>query len=193
MQCDDPAQRSHHKTGCRRDHRAGKDFGGGNYIVELVSAAPRVRTRSSRDRQQDQLADLAVLNERLAGDAGLVRPWEVSMRIGLHHLRPIQCSGCASLLSHDQLPSPPRCIWLRARARMRWLQARRLWSDRGLEQQCCCLSQARKRLDYLKCRRQQWEAVYEYVTKTDAAATLATIEEAYAKVLVISGAHAIAG
>lgn len=44
--------------------------------------------------------------------------------------------------------------------------------------------QARKRLDYLKCRRQQWEAVYEYVTKTDAAATLATIEEAYAKVFV---------
>ena len=40
----------------------------------------------------------------------------------------------------------------------------------------------RKRLDYLKCRRQQWEAVYEYVTKTDAATTLATIEEAYAKV-----------
>ena len=56
--------------------RFGKDFGG-NYIVELVSAAPRVRIRSSRDRQQDQLADLAVLNERLAGDAGLVRPWEV--------------------------------------------------------------------------------------------------------------------
>ncbi len=48
--------------------------------MELVSAAPRVRTRNSRDRQQEQLADLAVLNERLAGDAGLVRPWEVSPR-----------------------------------------------------------------------------------------------------------------
>ena len=65
-----------HARGARRCCRFGKDFGG-NYIVELVSAAPRVRIRSSRDRQQDQLADLAVLNERLAGDAGLVRPWEV--------------------------------------------------------------------------------------------------------------------
>ena len=64
--------------------------------MELVSAAPRVRTRNSRDRQQDQLADLAVLNERLAGDAGLVRPWEVSTR-------------AATLAARLTLSIPPRC------------------------------------------------------------------------------------
>ena len=40
----------------------------------------------------------------------------------------------------------------------------------------------RQRLEYLRTRRQQWERVYEHLTKTDAAATLASIEEAAAKV-----------
>ena len=71
--------------------------------------------RSSQDRAHQQLVDLAVLNERLAGDAG----------------HPIE---------------------------------------------------ARKRLEYLRSRRLEWESVYEYITKTDAAATLASIEEAYKKV-----------
>lgn len=75
--------------------------------------------RSSQNRAHQQLVDLAVLNERLAGGNGY--PWE-----------------------------------------------------------------ARKRLEYLQSRRQQWEAVYEYITKTDAAATLASIEEAFQKVRMCS-------
>jgi hypothetical protein len=33
----------------------------------MMESVPRVRVRTSRDRARDQLADLAVLNERLAG------------------------------------------------------------------------------------------------------------------------------
>lgn len=98
-----------------RCRRYGKDYGG-KYLVELVNTAPRVRVRNSQDRAHKQLVDLAVLNERLAGDKG-GGPWE-----------------------------------------------------------------ARKRLEYLTTRRLEWEHVYEYITKTDAAATLASIEEAYKKV-----------
>mmetsp|Transcript_7065 Transcript_7065/g.12060 ORF Transcript_7065/g.12060 Transcript_7065/m.12060 type:complete len:654 (-) Transcript_7065:1149-3110(-) len=42
--------------------------------------------------------------------------------------------------------------------------------------------EARRRLDYLKLRRRNWEAIYHYITETDAVATLALIEEANAKV-----------
>lgn len=35
---------------------------------DVVESAPRVRVRQARDRAKDQLADLAVLNSRLAGD-----------------------------------------------------------------------------------------------------------------------------
>lgn len=88
--------------------RYGRDFGG-NYLVELVAGVtPRVMRVS--DRQKDQLADLAVLNERLSGSR---QPWS-----------------------------------------------------------------ARQRLEYLKKQREQWEAVYEYLVKTDAAATMDSIEEA---------------
>ncbi|KAG2493055.1 hypothetical protein HYH03_008718 [Edaphochlamys debaryana] len=38
--------------------------------------------------------------------------------------------------------------------------------------------QARQKLDYLRKRRKNWERIFEYVTKTDASATLAMIEEA---------------
>lgn len=39
-----------------------------NDFQNVVESAPRVRVRRARDRARDQLADLAVLNARLAGD-----------------------------------------------------------------------------------------------------------------------------
>lgn len=42
--------------------------------------------------------------------------------------------------------------------------------------------EARRRLEYLRLRRKNWERIYEYITKTDAVATLAAIEEASRKV-----------
>lgn len=48
----------------------GKDFGKRYILHDLVDSAPRVRVRSAEDRARDQLADLAVLNERLAGAEG---------------------------------------------------------------------------------------------------------------------------
>ena len=75
-----------------------------------------MRVKRVRERQADQLADLAILNERLAGSP---QPWA-----------------------------------------------------------------ARQRLEYLKQQREQWEGVVQYLTRTDAAATMATIEEASRKVLV---------
>ncbi|KAL6760398.1 chloroplast chlorophyllide a oxygenase precursor [Haematococcus lacustris] len=38
--------------------------------------------------------------------------------------------------------------------------------------------EARQRLEYLKLRRRNWEAIYHYITETDTVATLAMIEEA---------------
>lgn len=74
----------------------------------------QMRVQRVRDRQADQLADLAVMNERLAGAP---QPWA-----------------------------------------------------------------ARHRLEYLKHQREQWEGVVEYLTRTDAAATMSTIEAASRKV-----------
>ncbi len=93
--------------------RYGRDFGG-NYLIELVEGVTQMRIQRVVDRQKDQLADLAVVNERLSIGG---QPWT-----------------------------------------------------------------ARQRLEYLKKQREQWEAVYEYLTKTDAAATLASIEDAAEKV-----------
>ncbi len=42
--------------------------------------------------------------------------------------------------------------------------------------------EVRNRLEYLKLRRRNWEAIYHYITETDAAATLQLIEEANLKV-----------
>lgn len=95
--------------------RYGKHFGGGYKLTaDWLKDVPRVRVRTSTARQQDELLELAVLNERLAGK---IEPW-----------------------------------------------------------------QARQRLEYLKMRRKNWEQVYNYVTRTDAAATLSMIEEASQKV-----------
>ena len=77
-------------------------------------AAPRVRRRQSSDRQKALLAELALLNERLAGKES----WEI-----------------------------------------------------------------RQKLEHLKSKRKTWEMIYQYVTKLDATATLARIEEASSKVL----------
>ena len=82
-------------------------------LNELMGTVPRVRMRQSTDRQKSQLADLALVNERLAGNES----WEI-----------------------------------------------------------------RQKLEHLKSKRKNWEFIYEYVTKLDAIATLARIEEANVKV-----------
>lgn len=91
-------------------------FFGKKYFLDLGSVFgpwTRVKSRRTVDRQIDQLVDLAVVNERLAG-----RPaWEV-----------------------------------------------------------------RSRLEHLKKDRKNWEQIFEYVTKQEAVATLAVIEEANRKV-----------
>ena len=68
-----------------------------------------MRVRNPHDRQQEQLAELAILNERLAGNQSLA---------------------------------------------------------------------ARRRIEWLKTRRKEWEQIYNYITKQDAAVSLAIIEEA---------------
>ena len=82
-------------------------------LTDIIEGAPRIRVRTITDRQRNQLAELAVLNERLAGgDAAATR----------------------------------------------------------------------KRIEYLKRKPRTWEAIYQYLTRTEAAATLAAIEEANRKV-----------
>ncbi|GFR39736.1 hypothetical protein Agub_g218 [Astrephomene gubernaculifera] len=91
--------------------RYGKYFGGIHKLnFDWLDSVPRVRVRTKDSRQLDELLELAVLNERLAGR---LEPW-----------------------------------------------------------------QARQKLEYLRKRRKNWERIFEYVTKQDAAATLAMIEEA---------------
>ena len=97
-----------------RFQRYGKNFGGHKLSMDWLESVPRVRVRSTGTRQLDELVELAVLNERLAG-----------------HLEP--------------------------------------W-------------QARRKLEYLRKERRNWERIFEYVTKQDAAATLTVIEEASRKV-----------
>ncbi len=82
-------------------------------FTDIIEGAPRIRVRTITDRQRNQLAELAVLNERLAG--------------------------------RD-------------------------------------VTETRKRIEYLKGKRRTWEAIYQYLTRTEAAATLAAIEEANRKV-----------
>ncbi|KXZ55126.1 hypothetical protein GPECTOR_3g278 [Gonium pectorale] len=95
--------------------RYGKHFGGIHKLnLDWLEAVPRVRVRTKDSRQLDELLELAVLNERLAGR---LEPW-----------------------------------------------------------------QARQKLEYLRKRRKNWERIFDYVTKQDAAATLAMIEEANRKV-----------
>lgn len=105
---------------CRR---YGRDFGG-NFLIELVEGVTQMRPQPPAERQKDQLADLAVLNERLSGRG---KPWT-----------------------------------------------------------------ARQRLEYLKKQREQWEAITEHVTRSDAAATVAIIEEAARRVRCLAaslGSH----
>ena len=95
--------------------RYGAHFGG-KYnldLSELMRIVPQVRMRQSSDRQKSLLAELALVNERLAGKES----WEI-----------------------------------------------------------------RQKLEHLKSKRKNWELIYEYVTKLDATATLARIEEANVKV-----------
>jgi chlorophyllide a oxygenase len=90
--------------------RFGPFFGGRFSLSDLVDAAPRVRVRTTASRARNELLELAVLNERLAG---VVEPWE-----------------------------------------------------------------ARARLEVLRNRRRAWDAVYDLVSGSDAAATLEVIEAA---------------
>ena len=78
-------------------------------IQALFDEAPQIRVRNLSDRQMEQLGELVVANERLAG-------------------RPVP--------------------------------------------------KARKRVEFLKRRREVWEQIYNYFTKEQAAATLSTLEEA---------------
>ncbi|PNW88760.1 hypothetical protein CHLRE_01g043350v5 [Chlamydomonas reinhardtii] len=95
--------------------RYGKHFGGIHKLsMDWLDSVPRVRVRTKDSRQLDDMLELAVLNERLAGR---LEPW-----------------------------------------------------------------QARQKLEYLRKRRKNWERIFEYVTRQDAAATLAMIEEANRKV-----------
>lgn len=50
-------------------------------LGELMGAAPRIRMRSVDERQRGQLAELAVLNERLAGR----QSWQIRQK--LEHLK----------------------------------------------------------------------------------------------------------
>lgn len=58
--------------------RYGSHFGGRFWLSDLVDSAPRVRVRTSASRQRSELLELAVLNERLAGE---VEPWEARARL----------------------------------------------------------------------------------------------------------------
>ena len=99
--------------------RYGAHFGQRFFLRDLVESAPRVRTRCAADRARDQLADLAVLNARLAGG--------------------------------DEAAT----------------------------------AAVRQRLEYLKRRRREWEAVYQLVTRQDALCTLAAIEDANRKASIM--------
>lgn len=46
--------------------------------------------------------------------------------------------------------------------------------------------EARSRLELLRKKRKNWEHIYNYVTKADAAATLALIEEANEQVCAVA-------
>ena len=87
----------------------------------MVETAPRLRVRRARDRALDQLADLAVLNQRLAMSSN---------------------------------------------------------TEAETKAEAEAAAAVRRRVDYLKRRRRNWELVYQYVTKDDALCTLETIEKA---------------
>ena len=106
---------SHMRDPEEKFYRYGPSFGGRKAIGEgWWSDAPRVRVRDSKSRVLDEFLELAVVNERLAGN---LEPWE-----------------------------------------------------------------ARQRLEYLRMHRKNWEHIYDNITKQDAVATLALIEEANEKV-----------
>ena len=59
--------------------RFGRFFGGGYKLTaDWLQDVPRVRVRTSTQRQHDELLELAVLNERLAGN---VEPWQARQRL----------------------------------------------------------------------------------------------------------------
>lgn len=64
-----------------RYRRYGKDFGKKGHVVPSENAwmqqAPQVRVRKPLDRGKDQMGELAVLNERLAGQ----QAWQIRKRV----------------------------------------------------------------------------------------------------------------
>ncbi|KAH7622922.1 putative Chlorophyllide a oxygenase, chloroplastic [Nannochloris sp. 'desiccata'] len=91
----------------------------------VVDTAPQVRVRRAHDRARDQLADLAVLNQRLSMASNTAAETKAEVEAA---------------------------------------------------------AAVRRRVDYLKRRRRNWELVYQYVTNEDALCTLETIEEANRKI-----------
>ena len=61
-------------------NRYGRNFGK-RYLIDVVDAAPRIRVRRAHDRARDQLADLAVLNERLAHQGDEIEVTQVRQRV----------------------------------------------------------------------------------------------------------------
>jgi chlorophyllide a oxygenase len=61
--------------------RYGKDFGRGGYTFDTTKwfgSVPRVKARTCKQRNMEELVELAVLNERLAGE---LQPWEARNRL----------------------------------------------------------------------------------------------------------------
>jgi len=83
-------------------------------------------------------------------------------------------------------PGPPEVPQVRVR-NMSWRQAQQLAELTVLNERLASGSggsgaiAARKRIEWLRARRRVWERIYSYVTKQDAAATLAVIEDANSK------------
>jgi hypothetical protein len=65
--------------------RFGRNFGGGYRLsADWLQDVPRVRVRRSEERAKDELLELAVLNERLAGN---MEPWEARQRLEYLRMR----------------------------------------------------------------------------------------------------------
>lgn len=160
----------------------GKHFGQGYFLADLVDSVPRVRVRTSQDRARDQLADLAVLNERLAGrdgaDAAAIRcaPWPLCGWGTRTWAQPhpgrdprLQARGWDRPCGAGTRAGPaPALVWRPGVA-----TTARPWTPLPL---------CRQRLEHMKLRRRNWELVYQHVTRADALCTLGAIEEANARV-----------
>lgn len=134
---------------------AGKQFGGGYRLNrDWVRDAPQVRVRRVSDRQKEQLVDLAVVNARLAGKAR-ASP-QTAIEDGPLRKGPVG----AFPPTRDSEDHPAPCV---AETRTP-----------------CNLQDAvetRNKAEWLKMRRDNWEQIFDIVTKDDVSVTLETLEE----------------